>query len=274
MNPIQAKRVYGFSRIKLPLLCIVALILVGVTLTFFPLSASPVTLVYLVVIDLPLGTLLGLYLIWSIVLNIIDVYCPNCDKEILCFTRWRCGHCGNINGTKKNGAIVFPFLYRCSRCRHEPQAYICHHCQHPVFLNEKDDPTEPATMAFPTEPLTTEPDPVQERRKKHMDEKEELQQKIEIAALKKNLTQLEASPEFKRELSEYEKLEKQYSNYDAKIFGVQMLERSKRMEYAKMFRNDPDVLEMKNLAMDAFVEEFGLTPKRYVADQEKGTTTV
>jgi hypothetical protein len=143
-----------------------------------------------------------------------------------------------------------------------------------VFLNEKDDPTEPATMAFPTEPLTTEPDPVQERRKKHMDEKEELQQKIEIAALKKNLTQLEASPEFKRELSEYEKLEKQYSNYDAKIFGVQMLERSKRMEYAKMFRNDPDVLEMKNLAMDAFVEEFGLTPKRYVADQEKGTTTV
>lgn len=156
----------------------------------------------------------------------------------------------------------FSFLYRCENCKKAPNSYECPKCREPIFLNRQNDGRHPAIIQLIEE---LEPDAIlEERRKAHQEQKEGLEHEIEITALSKQLAQLKLSPEFRKEVSAKEKIEKDFSEYDSEMMGVRMLERSLRLKYAVEFRGDPDLLDMKNEVMDEFVSKFGLPPNRNI----------
>ena len=197
------------------------------------------------------------------------MFCPHCDKHIPADMRWRCPYCDAENDAAKHSLIE-----ECGRCKREPKAYCCHHCNELIFLDSDNDASQPAVNAVVAnkKPTPRSPDNRELKAQEHAERKEEIEREIEIAALNRRLVQLKSSPEFKQEASAQDKLQKDYSEHEAATMGVQMLERSERIKIFEECQDDPDISEMKNLTLDAFVEEHGLTPKRYSPENEKGTT--
>src|SRR5690349_12629496 len=76
------------------------------------------------------------YVIWN--KQPMRISCPGCRGLVLCRTPWVCGECGHENWRKTT------FLDECPNCHHSPKAYLCHHCDKPMFLSEDQDKTNPA----------------------------------------------------------------------------------------------------------------------------------
>jgi hypothetical protein len=185
-----------------------------------------------------------------------------CGKYIPSDAAWFCGYC-DCNNTQGDASS---FLDKCAMCGISPKSYICPHCTQINFLDEEPNSQKPARIVWSLKPTEGHPDEKEQKHREFLESKEALEREIEIAALNKRLVRLKDSPEFKQEVSVREKLEKTFSDFDAQNMGIQMLERQRRREYAEEFQDEPEILEMKNLMLDAFVRRFGLTPNRNITE--------
>lgn len=68
------------------------------------------------------------------------IRCPNCRRIVLCKTPWICGECGHENLDVRKTTL----LDECEQCHLPPKAYVCHHCEDPMFLSVDEDKTNPA----------------------------------------------------------------------------------------------------------------------------------
>jgi hypothetical protein len=78
------------------------------------------------------------YLVWN--KQPMRIRCEACGGKVLCKTPWICGECGHENWDVDQ----FPFIHQCANCHLPPKAYLCHHCDAPLFLSEDHDTTNPA----------------------------------------------------------------------------------------------------------------------------------
>jgi predicted RNA-binding Zn-ribbon protein involved in translation (DUF1610 family) len=194
--------------------------------------------------------------------------CTQCGKFASADLKWVCGFCSS-ESTDERG---YSFIIRCETCRQETKAFICPHCEAINFIDADHEGKNAARFVGKGRPKPPTVDVAIEKEREHRERKRELEREIEITALDRRLTKLKESPEFKQEVSEREKIEKGFSDYQASIMGIQLLERKRRLEYEKEFADDADLLEMQHLTLDAYVEKFGLTPNRNYG-KEKGSRT-
>ena len=183
----------------------------------------------------------------------IKAFCPHCDKYIPRLMNWRCGYCDADNTDQ----IENPVIYKCEHCDREPKSYICYHCQETVFFDGDNDARHPArSVGFPQ---AEEPqDPIKEKKKEHAFEKLKLESDIELTQLRAKLLRIKASPEFKEKLSAAEKIEKEFSEHDANMMGLQMLAKTQRKLNQDQFKDDPNMYEKKELSLKMFLREQGL----------------
>ena len=78
------------------------------------------------------------YVIWN--KQPMRIQCFSCGGIVLCKTPWVCGECGHENWDVGKTT----FLDDCASCHIKPKAYLCHHCDKPMFLSEDHDTTNPA----------------------------------------------------------------------------------------------------------------------------------
>lgn len=188
-------------------------------------------------------------------------FCTHCAKHIPHNIQWKCSDCDTVNDGAK-----FSLLKKCSQCKSTPKSYICHHCDKVVFLDSDRDDSRPATNVSwtgtrkPTE--DAKPDSDVEEAKEFTRSKTRFERQIALKELARQLAKLEASPEFKKEISDRERIEKDFDVYKAKTLGARTLERTQRLQAAELYKDDPELLEDHEEAIDAFVRARGLTPNR------------
>lgn len=193
-------------------------------------------------------------------------FCANlkCRKYIPGDQPWKCGHCNFENLRSR----AFPFFLHCERCKSPPSAVRCPYCAEPFAIDADASEGLPATLLYVTDAANPPPGPaVDPRRERFVARKTEFQEEIELAKLEKELMQIRQSPEFKKEVSEQEKVGKHFSELQAKHLSVRMLEREKREEAASV--EDPELREDMELVIDEFMRQQGLEPSARA--KEKGS---
>jgi len=196
----------------------------------------------------------------------VNLFCGECGKHISSKSDWICGYCGNDTKKALDNTNYYSFLNRCVACSMPPGSFICPHCDASNQLsNDRDDEhaariigAQVTAIKQPTNSISA----AELKRRDHLEKKEELERQIEIALLNKRLKQLQDSPEFKDAVSAHEKIEKEFSDFDAERMGFQILERKRRTEIDDEYLDEPELREMKHLVLDAFMVEKGLTPNR------------
>jgi hypothetical protein len=193
----------------------------------------------------------------------VHLFCDSCCKHISSNADWVCAYCDNVH-TVLASRGAYSFLNKCAFCDTSPKSFICphRHCGVINVLHASSSKEPPARIVLRIEEEKVPQASTEVSRLKHLEEKLKLEREIEIAALNKRLAQLKLSPEFKQEVSIREKQEKDYSNFSADKMGIQMLERKERAKIADECRDDLEMMEMRNLTLDAFVLSHGLEPAR------------
>jgi len=95
---------------------------------------------------------------------------------------------------------------------------------------------------------------LRKRRKHTFSEKTELEQEIEITALTAKLARLKTSSEFKIEKSKQEALRESFTEHDAHMMGALMLADEERAKNIEQYKDDPEMLEKKELSLKAWLE--------------------
>jgi hypothetical protein len=207
---------------------------------------------------------------WGGLVPEVHLFCDSCGKHISSKADWICGYCDYDTRKNNSNTAYYSFLHKCVSCSTSAKAYLCPYCEAVNYLDTDKNTQHPARVISDIDSKPkVQIDPSEQKRREHLEQKEQLEREIEIAALNKRLVQLRASPEFKQEVSEQEKIQKGFSEFESKVLGVKMLERNERLKNSEVFKDDPEMLEMKNLALDAFVEEHGLTPTRFTKQENR-----
>jgi hypothetical protein len=166
------------------------------------------------------------------------LFCPNCDKHLPEDEEWRCGYCDTDNDGKKH-----PITTKCPRCMREPTSVVCDHCEATVFLTSDEDASHPArpvaSLSKPAAPLIDEAAVLA---REHRLEKLKIEQRLEIAELRKRLEQMEKTPEFKKKLSDMEQLQESFTRHEARALGADMVVEERRKYYAEKYKDDPEQL--------------------------------
>lgn len=184
----------------------------------------------------------------------LRVECEHCHQIVLSNTRWECGRCGNENERTR----VYSFLNRCRSCRQPPKSYECPHCARINFLDEDRNSStaartirrieEPAPLAEPLE------DPRAAKRRMHEEQKEDVLREIEMAQLNARLAEVKAASEPPAKKNSRELLEESYSEHDTHSMAIHTIAREQRLKNAERFKDDPELLEMANESLQAWVE--------------------
>ncbi|HWA85283.1 MAG TPA: zinc ribbon domain-containing protein [Opitutus sp.] len=181
----------------------------------------------------------------------LRLFCEHCDKYVPSDMPWQCSHCNFENDRTR----YYSFLNKCQECKRPPKSYVCPHCGTVNFLDKDQDSAHPARKS--TRCVLPEPviDLREEKQRQHEDQKQDLVREIEITKLNARLAQLKASPEFQKELNAREKLEKSFSEHDAHVMGVYMIEKEQRAKHAERHKDDPEMLEKANESLGMWVEK-------------------
>ncbi len=178
----------------------------------------------------------------------LDLFCDECGKHISSFDKWICSYCDKEN----ERTIIHSFLAACEKCHREPMSYSCPHCKAVNLLNASDDKKHPAVILHPDKPIVEISDDVKNERA-HLEKKIALEREIEITKLNAMLEQLKASAGFKAEVSAQEQLEKDFSDHDAHIMGARMIAKARKTENARLYKDDPEFLKMKDESVDSWL---------------------
>lgn len=129
----------------------------------------------------------GLYLYLES--RVLVITCPYCKRDINTNTPWLCGFkgCHNLNVDE------FPFVHECENenCRYIPKAYICHHCEKPIYLTTDQQKMHAAkrleNLGLPVKTVTVIIDPTKDKVLKQKDEISDLQHELGVTTLKKQI---------------------------------------------------------------------------------------
>lgn len=189
----------------------------------------------------------------------ILIRCPHCGKHLSTNTPWICGY----NGCNNVHPGDFPFLNRCEHCNQIQQAYQCHHCKNLIFSTRDEQDIHFAKrlvlMGIEAAEITS-PDFMMEKTTKRIEEKEELQHKLEIKKLRTDISIEEARR--KRILSEKsgdedltEQIAKQFREYLKKEFSY---EEAFRIVDAEVDKEPDEFLRAKKHAILKKIKEEGM----------------
>jgi len=203
--------------------------------------------------------------LWNLIFDRVTdvkIFCSHCGKYIPNDMDWRCGYCDAINTNRR----YHPVFSECQTCKRETLAYTCTHCSQIVLFDESEDRNHPARQ-YVADRREMPRDLLQEKMRVHDLKKTDLEHEIEIEQLKMKLVRIKASTEFKQEVTAQEKLRKKFSEQETHVLGALLLAKEERAKNAEQYKDDPELLEMKELALRAFLSEEGVED----FDKEKGT---
>jgi hypothetical protein len=175
----------------------------------------------------------------------LRLFCESCGKYVPSDMEWSCGYCNAHNHRTK----LYSFLRKCQHCKRVPKLYICPHCERPNFLGKDKDGQHPARhISMPPRIITEERQRLQriEELKHQKDTKEH---EVEIAKLDAELLKFKQSTEFKQEKTVREKIEENFSEFEANVMGAQMFAKARTEHFEKEYANDPFMLEQSKLML-------------------------
>ena len=178
----------------------------------------------------------------------IKLRCPQCWNFVRTNTPWVCGFCLRNN----EHADEFPVINRCEHCGAEPRAYQCHHCQQLIYLTEDRLNRNFATCLNPPGQAAPPPEDEMTLLRK---EKEKLEHEIAMTELTAKLEAGKQRLEFGKKKSPREEIEESFAKYDARVMGKEEFARKQRAIYAERYKDDRDMLDRANEALNDWLRE-------------------
>lgn len=194
-------------------------------------------------------------------LLVLEIKCPNrkCRQLIDTTTPWRCSF-DPKNEHRNENTDEFPFINECERCHKIPKAYVCHHCQTPIYLSRDRDGTLYARRLTDLKPdrikveAVNEADPREEKVAKQNEELQDLEHQYEVTKWERKI-KIESLPV----KSEEQSLEKEIEdtllailNGAGKIFTTEEAADRAKAVGAEKFKDNP----LKKAKWDAAVNDF------------------
>lgn len=126
----------------------------------------------------------------------IYIACQNskCTKFIEADTPWQCGY----DHTHRNENVAgYPFINECGYCHKVPKAYICHHCQAPIFFSNDQQIANAAVRLSESKPLPVRvvvKDVVGDKIVTQREEIRDLQHQLDKATIEKDIEIVKNKP--------------------------------------------------------------------------------
>jgi hypothetical protein len=176
------------------------------------------------------------------------IQCPNCKKIVQTNTPWVCGSCY----WKNLHANEYPFIHRCEHydCGAEPKAYLCHHCNEPIFLTEDRQIAGCAISVGSLNDVSHEMPDADEHELAILKKKWEIELKelaIKEASLDVQLKGLRQSPELPKKKSIEDSYRQLVKNDDDA--------RKLRAQIDEEFKDDPDERKRRHRYVDDILRE-------------------
>ena len=189
--------------------------------------------------------------------RLLVITCPYCRKDINTNTPWQCGFkgCHNLNVDE------FPFVHECGDrdCHYIPKAYICHHCEKPIYLTTDQQQMHAArrleSLEHPVKVVIK--DLAQDKASRQKDEIGDLEHELGVTTLKKKIEIVKNMP-----------ADAPVVKTDAQIMAERVrrgIENGKTLlelevellaDARKQYANDPDMLfEMEKVIREVIFNE-------------------
>jgi len=193
------------------------------------------------------------YVIWN--KQPMRIRCLSCGGIVVCKTPWVCGECDHENWDVSKST----FLDECGNCHLSPKAYVCHHCDKPMFLSEDHDKTNPARRVNTEGRKPKERAEFQQKIEQGFDEKKrdietaklvltEEQIKAQIKAVKKGVgvpeVQMFTALDIKAE---------SLKNFMEVGTAISEAARQQKALNTETFKNDPTERRKRDLLVDEWV---------------------
>ena len=181
----------------------------------------------------------------------VRLFCTKCDRYIPGDMEWSCSHCNYGN----EGTRYYSFLNKCKNCKRAPKSVVCPHCGELNYLDKHRIGTHPASsLKIPIPPQTRE-EILRQRREERSDQKEDIEHKILIARLDKDLTDTEADMKPKDASAA---LEAAWQKHKVRLVGVDTIVHRELKNNAEQWKDNTSQREKFDTAVRNWAEDMSL----------------